>query len=97
MVSQIVKIHDLYLKFAKLEAQGKLNESGEFEKRRWVYYEDEDYPTELEKEPAYRCWPNLIRIGIRNNSKIENLRWIEWGYFSNVVVLTLDRLNQVRG
>ena len=102
MTSQRVYVHDLYREFAELESKGKLNESADFEKRKWVYYENA-YPAELEMTPSHRCWQNLIRVAILKSESswsrmgflepkmahdlVQSFEGIEWRYFSNVVVL----------
>lgn len=97
-----ISVHDLYREFAKLESQGKLNESADFENRKWVYFEDTS-PTELEMTPSHRCWQKLIRIGIEESRKdgqqhlLHTLQGIEWQNCSNVVVLRLEGLKNLRG
>ncbi|KAG0584041.1 hypothetical protein KC19_3G180800 [Ceratodon purpureus] len=79
----LVETHDLYREFAKLETQGKVDQSVNFEKRRWVYYEDTN-PTELEMTPSHRCWQNLTRIAIVESTSTKDgpsLQGIEWVYF----------------
>lgn len=97
--SQTVYVHDLSRDFAELECKGKLNESADLEKRRWVYYENA-YSAELKMTPSHRCWQKLIRIGIAFNYWARNIRifqGFEWTNFSNVVELTLRGLKELRG
>jgi hypothetical protein len=88
-----VSIHDLYLEFARLEAQGKLMVL-DMEERRWVYARDAR-PTELEEEPR-SSWKKLTRVCISGTSEymkksgITSLTTIEWKYCMNLVVLKLD-------
>ena len=87
-----VSIHDLYLEFARLEAQGKLMVL-DMEERRWVYARDAR-PTELEEEPR-SSWKKLTRVCISGTSVymkksgITSLTTIEWKYCTNLVVLKL--------
>lgn len=77
MASRSISVHELQREFAKLEAEGKLKNSVDFEKRRWVYYED-NYPTELEMTPSSRCGQHMVRIGNSNHNQLQRK------YFSNV-------------
>ena len=100
MRSGEVSIHDLYLEFARLEAQGKLMVL-DMEERRWVYARDAR-PTELEEEPR-SSWKKLTRVciswdfGYMKKSGITSLTTIEWKYCTNLVVLKLDFEYEISG
>ena len=88
-----VSIHDLYLEFARLEAQGKLMVL-DMEERRWVYARDAR-PIELGEEPR-SSWKKLTRVCISETyvymvkSGMTSPTTIEWKYCTNLVVLNLD-------
>ncbi|KAG0605640.1 hypothetical protein M758_9G075900 [Ceratodon purpureus] len=97
-------MHDLYREFAKLEVQGKLK-GGNFQSRRFVYAY-ESYPSELEMMPSGGVWEKLVRVGIvekvpsldgKKDGGITSLEGIQWGYCSNVVVLKLRGLRNLKG
>ena len=100
MSGKLVSIHDLYLEFAILEAQGKLM-ALDMEERRWVYARDA-FPTEMEDEPR-SSWKKLTRVCISKTLPdkmifgIMGVSAIEWKYCTNLVVLKLDRLSELAG
>jgi hypothetical protein len=105
LTSGTISVHDLYIEFAALELQGKLDESTDLEDRRWMKIGNSDQLTELERTPSGRCWQKLVRLGIfhRDGSSsppanpIESLEGIEWQYYSNVVIFELEGLFSLRG
>ena len=97
-----ISVQDLYIEFAKLELQGKLDESTDLEDRRWVQIRNDDQLTELERTPSGGCWQKLVRLGIIEDyppppNRIGSLEGIEWQFFSNVVVLVLEGWSLVQG
>ena len=95
MGSREVSIHDLYREFAEWEARGNLK-SSDMEERRWVYAMDA-VPPEMEGEPRSN-WKMVTRVCIFETcDKIMDVRAIEWKYFTNLVVLTLDSLSELSG
>ena len=103
LTSGRMSMHDLYMEFAVLEGEGKLDESADFEHRRCVTIWNSDV-TELERRPSGGCWQKLSRLGIvegeqdqRPKNPIRSLEGIEGQFLSNVVVLKLEGLRSLRG
>jgi hypothetical protein len=92
LASGEVRMHDLYREFAELEVRGKLDESADLEKRRWVYVDDGDL-SELESSPSVGLSHKLIRLVVQflySENITDSLEVINWQYCSNVVVLKLE-------
>ena len=101
--SGTISVHDLYMEFAVLESEGKLDESTDLENRRWVSIRNGDI-TELERRPSGGCWQKLSRLCIegevwnqRAKNRILCLEGVEWQFCSNVVVLELRGLDHGTG
>jgi hypothetical protein len=105
LTSGTISVHDLYIEFAELEVQGKLDESTDLEDRRCVQIRNGDQLTGLDRTPSGGCWQKLDRLGIYQDhwgfrspaKQMETLEGIEWQYCSNVVILELQRLHWLRG
>jgi hypothetical protein len=90
--SGTISVHDLYIEFAELEVQGKLDESTDLEDRRCVQIRNGDQLTGLDRTPSGGCWQKLDRLGIYQDhwefrspaKQMEILEGIEWQYCSNV-------------
>jgi hypothetical protein len=102
LTSGRISMHDLYIEFAKLEVQGKLDESTDLGDRKWVQIRNGDQLTGLERRPSGGCWQKLDRLSIcqdypQHPNRIGSLEGIEWQFFSNVVVLDLVGFRLVQG
>jgi hypothetical protein len=103
LTSGTISVHDLYIEFAELELQGKLDEATDLEHRRWVQIRNGDQLTELERTPSGGCWQKLVRLRINQDDlpprvgPIGSLEGIEWQFFSNVAVLDLRDLDFEEG
>lgn len=88
--SQIIKIHDLYLDFAKEESQ-----AGPFHTRRILYFDGDSegigttLPMELQNRAAGKVWQSLKRLGI-SKSKVRSLKKAKLHQCPNVEVLQLN-------
>ena len=73
--SGTISVHDLYMEFAVLESEGKLDESADFEQRRWVSIRNGDM-TEVERRPSGGCWQKLSRLGFEENQRAKRNRML---------------------
>jgi hypothetical protein len=84
-------IHDLYIEFAKTEAQ-----AGPFERRRFLIdKKGANVPHELLKRVSSAVWPSLERLIIQE-SKVQSLKRANLHQCKNVEVLLLDHCKELK-
>ena len=89
----MIIVHDLYKKFAQLEAKGKLNEHEASKDRPILLYDLNrmHVPTELEEQPSGRCWAAPQRLVIHKSE----VRKLDLQFLPNLKVVSFRDIMNV--